>query len=79
MLTTREEFISFQEFTQRKLAGGDSTVPLDELFAEWHDSRCRDEINEAIRRGLADIEARRFQSAEASLETIRQEFGFTKS
>jgi hypothetical protein len=69
---------SFQEFAEKKLAGSQATVSLDELFMQWHDSRCRDDINDAIRRGLADVEAGRYREADEAMETIRQEFGFAK-
>jgi hypothetical protein len=76
MSSTRDEFASFQAYAESRLACGDLSVSLDELFAEWHDTQCRDEIDAAIRRGLADMESGRYRSAEESLENIRQEFGF---
>ncbi|MBI2825195.1 MAG: hypothetical protein HYX69_10965 [Planctomycetia bacterium] len=51
---------------------------MDELFMEWSDSRSRDEVNDAIRRGLADIEAGRHQPANDAMESIRQQFGLSK-
>jgi hypothetical protein len=78
MSSTREDLDSFHHFAAERLAGGESPASLDELFMEWHDSRSRDEINEAIRRGLADVEAGRHEPAERAMESIRQRFGFAK-
>jgi hypothetical protein len=78
MSTTREDLDSFHKFAAQRLAAGDSAVSLDDLFTEWNDARLRDEISEAIRRGLADVDAGRHQPADAAMETIRQKFGFAK-
>ena len=78
MSSTHEDLDSFNRFAAGRLAGGESPPSLDDLFMEWHDSRARDEINEAIRRGLTDVEAGRYEPADKAMETIRQQFGFTK-
>lgn len=51
---------------------------LYELFMRWLDRRERDEINEAIRRGLSDVDAGRYAPADEVMESIRREFGFAK-
>ena len=76
MATTREELESFQQFASERLAGAGSQPSLDELILEWADDRDRLQINEAIRRGLADVEAGRFEPADVAMEKIRVEFGF---
>lgn len=78
MSSVRDELESFHHFAADRLASGDEPVSLDELFAEWQDAQSRDEINAAIRRGLADVEAGRFQDADEATEAIRQEFGLAK-
>ena len=45
---------------------------------EWNDLRSRNEINSAIRRGLADVDAGRYESADTAMETIRRQFGLPK-
>jgi hypothetical protein len=78
MSSTRDELDHFHQFVLERLARSDSTVSLEELFVEWHDCQSREEINRAIRQGLADVEARRYQPAANSIESIRQELGFAK-
>ena len=75
MPSTREELASFQEFVVGRLAIDSGEASLDELFVEWYDSRHQDDINEAIRRGLADLEAGRYTPADEAMEAIRKEFG----
>jgi hypothetical protein len=77
MSSTREDLDSFHRFAEQRLAA-DLTASLDDLLTEWSDTRARDEINEAIRRGLADVDAGRHQPADTAMESIRQKFGFTK-
>ena len=76
MPTTREELESFHEFAARRLKDASSEPSLDDLLMEWADSRDRATINEAIRRGLADVDAGRHEPADQAMEKIRQEFGF---
>ena len=38
---------------------------------EWHDRRARDEINQAIRMGLADVDAGRFRPYRTGIELLR--------
>lgn len=78
MSSTRDDLDSFHHFAVERLASGGSPASLDELFMEWSDSRSRDEVNDAIRRGLADIEAGRHQPANDAMESIRQQFGLSK-
>jgi len=78
MSSIREDLDSFNQFAAERLAGGAPAASLDELFMEWHDRRARDEINQAIRRGLADVDAGRFRPADEAMEAIRAEFGFGK-
>lgn len=78
MSTVREDLDSFREFVIGRLADDPAAAPLDELFMEWHDRRSRDEIDSAIRRGLADVESGRHLPSDAAMEKIRNEFGFAK-
>ncbi|MEX2113233.1 MAG: hypothetical protein WD845_08615 [Pirellulales bacterium] len=76
MASIREDLDSFHRFASERLAGGASAMSLDELLMAWHDAQSRDEINQAIRRGLSDVDAGRHRPADESLESIRQRFGF---
>jgi predicted transcriptional regulator len=72
----REDLESFQHFANERLASGGAGDSLDDLFTEWHESRTREEVNQAIRQGLADIDAGRHESAKTAIERIREQFGF---
>ena len=78
MSSVREDLDSFHQFAAQQLASGESAVSLDELFLLWHDARERDQINLAIRQGLADVQAGRFQPADQAMEVIRTDHGFSK-
>jgi hypothetical protein len=79
MANTREELESFHEYAARRLKEGESEPSLDELLMEWADCRDRATIDEAIRRGLADVDAGRHEPADQAMERIRQEFGFPEA
>ena len=78
MSTVREDFERFQHFVDERLARGNDAT-LDELFDQWQDSQLRDEINVAIRRGLADVDAGRHQDAAEAMTAIRQELSLPNS
>jgi len=79
MSTVREDLERFQHFVDERLARGNDDASLDELFDQWQDLQSRDEINAAIRRGLADVDAGRHQDAFEAMKAIRQELGFSSS
>jgi predicted transcriptional regulator len=76
MATTGEELENFHQFAARRLKDDSAEPSLDDLLMGWADTRDRVAINEAIRRGLADVDAGRHDPAEQAMEKIRQEFGF---
>jgi predicted transcriptional regulator len=78
MASVREDLANFHEFVVGRLASNVPAVSLDELFIEWYDLRHGDEINAAIRRGLADVDAGRYVPMDDAAESIRREFGFSK-
>ncbi len=75
MSSVREDFESFQQFAAEQLAMGEP-ASLDELFIEWHDRRHQDEINQAIRRGFADVNNGRYESAAWRSFNIQMELIF---
>lgn len=79
MSTVREDLASFQHFVDDQLAHGNSDASLDELFDQWQDSQSREEINAAIRRGLADADAGRCQDAFEAMAEIRRDLGLSPS
>ncbi|MGD9722955.1 MAG: hypothetical protein AB7O59_21275 [Pirellulales bacterium] len=78
MSSTRAELESFHSFVVQRLANGESGVSLEELFSEWQDGQSRDEINHAIRLGLADVEAGRYEPADRAMDAIRQQLDVAK-
>ena len=79
MSTTLDELESFHQYAARRLKDGGSEPSLDELMMEWADSRDRGAVNEAIRHGIADVDAGRHQPADQVMEQIRCEFGFPEA
>lgn len=75
---TQAQVDSFHRFASEKLAGGGSDLSWDELFIQWRSISEREEVNAAIREGLADVEAGRCQPAVEAMEEIRKEFGFAE-
>ena len=78
MASTRDDLDSFNQFAAERLARGDSAASLDDLFMEWRDLCARKEINQAIRRGLDDVSAGRYEPADQATESIRRQVGFAK-
>jgi hypothetical protein len=77
MSSVRDELDSFHQFAALRLASGDPAPSLDDLFLQWCAQRDKDEINQAVRQGLADVEAGRHQPADQVMESLRKEFGFS--
>jgi predicted transcriptional regulator len=75
MATTREELKNFHKYAAARLRESATEVSLDELLMEWTDRRARSEINKGVSRGLADVDAGRFESADEAMERLRDEFG----
>ena len=78
MATTREELESFHEYATTRLRASAAEPSLDELLMEWADQRDRSEINAAISRGLADVDAGHVEPADRAMEQLRGEFGLPR-
>jgi len=77
MSSVQEDLQKFNAFVAQQLASG-SKKPLDELFSLWHDEHVREEVNAAIRRGLADVAAGRCRPADEAMDEIRRELGLPR-
>ena len=75
MATVREELENFHDYAAKRLDVCEVEPSLEELLFEWTDRHNRTQINEAIREGLADIAAGRFEPADTAMEKIRRDFG----
>ena len=67
---------AFRDFLDARLTNGGATLTLDEALGLWeHENqtdREREETLEAIRRGLADVEAGRVIPAREAIAEIRR-------
>ena len=78
MVVTKEELDKFHDFANQRIANGGADLTLDDLVIEW-DSVCnRDEINAAIREGIADVDAGRTRPADEVTEELRQKYNIAK-
>lgn len=76
MPVTAEQLDAFYRFGAEQIANGSSDLSWEELFILWDSQSVRDEVNAAIREGIADVDAGRYEPADKSLADIRSEFGF---
>jgi len=74
MPITQNQIDDFHQFATDRLKSGGAELTIDDLLIEWDSSRNRDEINEAIREGLADIEAGRTRPADEVTEELRRKY-----
>ncbi len=77
MSVTAEQLDAFHHFCAEELANGATELSWDDLFIRWESCHQRDNVNSAIREGLADIDAGRFQSAEDALSDIQDDVGIS--
>jgi|GEM_PF-2299276 hypothetical protein len=78
MSVTQEEIDRFHEFaTNRAKSGGIDS--FDELYLEWNSHRERAAINAEISRGLADVDAGRYEPAKVATQEIARDLGLTES
>ncbi len=75
MPITQAELDNFHHFATQKIIQGGSSLTWDELFVLWESRNQRTEINHAIRRGLADVEAGNYRSAFEVLHELQNEVG----
>lgn len=74
MSITQQDVIEFHEYALARVSNGgaDSMV---ELFRDWLAKQEQEDVNEAIREGIADIEAGRTRSFWESQDDFRRERG----
>ena len=76
MSSVREELASFNKFASERLSEATSEPSFAELYIEWQDRHEKDSVHEAIRRGIADVDAGRVVPAREFLAELDAEFGF---
>ena len=72
MAVTQDELDSFHRFATERLRKSVEELTIDDLVIEWDSVRNREEINAAIREGLADIDAGRTRPADQVTEELRR-------
>jgi hypothetical protein len=81
MSSTLDDLAAFQQFAHQKVDSGEAES-LEELFDLWRlehpTPEEQAEIHEAIRQGLADIEAGRYRPAEEVMAELRAKYGLPR-
>ncbi len=79
MPVTQQQIDSFHGFATEKLGNGASDLSIDELYELWRlenpTPEEQDDIHASIRRGLADVEAGRYEPAEEVMSRLREKHG----
>jgi predicted transcriptional regulator len=78
MSTALQELNSFHEFAVDSLRSRNEDVSLERLLAIWRARQEREEVNAAIRRGLADVEAGRVIPADQFLADFDKKHGLSR-
>ena len=55
MAVTQQELDDFHQFASQRIRDASAELSFDDVVIEWESIRDRDEINAAIRKGLADV------------------------
>ncbi len=81
MSTTHDLLAAFQQFAHRKVDAGEAES-LEELFDLWRlehpTAEEQAEVHEAIRQGIADIEAGRFRPANEVMQERRAKYNLPR-
>jgi len=81
MSTTHDDLAAFQNFAVQKVNAGEASS-LEELFDLWlieHPSpEEQAEVHEAIRQGLADIDAGRYRPADEVMRDLRAKYNIPR-
>ena len=78
MTVTQHELDSFHRFATDRLRKSEEKLTIDDLVIEWDSMRNREQINAAIREGLADIDAGRTRPADQVTEELRRKHNIPK-
>ena len=78
MSVTPTELEAFHRFGTEQLAKGDRDLSWDDLMILWESRKNRESVNAAIREGIADIEAGRYEPLDDAMKSMRDEFGISE-
>lgn len=68
MPVTQDELDHFHSFASQRIKQAEDQLTWDELIVLWESTCRRDDVNAAIRRGLADVEEGRYEPANEAME-----------
>jgi hypothetical protein len=72
MSVTREELERFHHFAADKLRNDGADLSIEELLRAWRTAEERASVNEAIRDGLADVQAGNYRPMEVFMDDFRK-------
>lgn len=75
MPITQKELDSFHLFASERITNSSIALSLDDLVVEWSSHHDREDINAAIKEGLADVETGKHRPASQVGEELRQKHG----
>ncbi len=78
MNVTNQQLDAFHRFGAEQIAKSDTALSWDELFLRWDSHHQRDEINDAIAAGIADVDNGQFLPVDTVLKQIGEQFGFAE-
>ena len=74
MSTTRNQVDSFHQFAIQRLENGGGEPSFSDLLLDWDSATNREDINAAIREGIADVNAGRTRPACEVTEELRTKY-----
>tara|TARA_R110002167_G_scaffold328389_1_gene534707 strand:+ start:655 stop:894 length:240 start_codon:yes stop_codon:yes gene_type:complete len=76
MSDTQQLLEEFHQFALSRLSQVNNELELNDLMLQWYDSKESDEINDAIRQGLANMDAGFGKPASVVSDELKKKFGF---
>ena len=74
MTVTQQDVDSFHRFASQQLDRGASGLTLAGLLEKWSRLREQEDVNDAIREGLEDIDAGRVKPASEVMDGLRRKY-----
>lgn len=78
MSVTQADIAEFSQFASQQISTGGNELSLAELAMRWQADKERREAVDAIREGLADIDAGRTQDAFEFVEGMRNKYNIPR-
>lgn len=78
MSVTQADIAEFSQFASQQIGNGGSELTLPQLALRWQAAKERHEAVDAVREGLADIDAGRTQDAFKFVEEMRNKYNIPR-